>query len=133
MNLLVAGTPQIFSQGNWPEKMNAPIRHTGNSMNREDVAHLSAVIDIEALLAYRLAVGQRTREIVQQLMPDALKQKVDPMRIQRVIDEGAVIEDARGIADYWRKRTIAGLLLMPATRHNYVHLNEALKLKRKHQ
>lgn len=32
---------------------------------------------------------------------------------------------ARFVTDYWSRRTIAGLLLMPATRHNFVHLNEA--------
>jgi hypothetical protein len=46
-------------------------------------------------------------------------------------DEGAVVEAARGLLDYWGKRNIAGLLLMPATRHNLVHLNEALQLKQR--
>ena len=133
MNLLVAGTPQLFNQDNWQQNLNAPIQHTGNSMNTAEVVELSANVNIEALLAYRLAVGQHTREIVKQLTPEQLKQKVDPDSIQQVMDEGAVIEEARGIADYWSKRTIAGLLLMPATRHNYVHLNEALKLKNRRQ
>ena len=47
--------------------------------------------------------------------------------------EGAVLEVASDLIDYWAKRTIAGLLLMPATRHNLVHLNEALRLKQKQQ
>jgi hypothetical protein len=131
MNLLVAGTPQRFNQDNWQQKLNAPIQHSGNSMTTDELIELSAQVDIDALLAYRLVVGQRTRKIAQTLTPEQLKQKVDPTRIQRVMDEGAVIEEARGIADYWSKRTIAGLLLMPATRHNFVHLNEALKLKKR--
>ena len=45
--------------------------------------------------------------------------------------EGAVAKEARDLIDYWGKRRIAGLLLMPATRHNLVHLNEALRLKRR--
>jgi hypothetical protein len=100
-------------------------------MSREEIAQFSAVIDIEALRAYRVAVGRRTQEIVRQLAAEELKQKVDPARLQRVWDEGAVVEAARGIADYWGRRTIAGLLLMPATRHNIVHLNEALQIKRR--
>jgi hypothetical protein len=36
-----------------------------------------------------------------------------------------------GIVDYWGSRTIAGLLLMPPTRHNFTHLNEARMLKQK--
>jgi len=62
-----------------------------------------------------------------------LLQKVDPARLQRVWDEKAVVEAASGIVDYWGKRNVAGLLLMPATRHHIIHLNEALKLKRRRQ
>jgi hypothetical protein len=44
-----------------------------------------------------------------------------------------VVEAAAGLLDYWGRRTIAGLLLMPATRHNIVHLNEAARIKQKRQ
>ena len=49
----------------------------------------------------------------------------------KIIEEGAVIDSASVVTDYWSKRTIAGLFLMPATRHNIVHLNEALQLKKR--
>ncbi len=133
MNLLVAGSPQVLHRDNWLERMKVTVGDTGNAMDEEGVAELSAAIDIEALRAYRLAVGRRTREIVQQIEPEALKQKVDPSRLQQVRDERAVVEAANGIVDYWGRRNIAGLLLMPATRHNLVHLNEALRLKRRRQ
>jgi hypothetical protein len=42
-----------------------------------------------------------------------------------------VAEAASDILDYWGKRTKAGLLLMPATRHNFLHLNEAQRLKQR--
>ena len=133
MNLLVAGSPQILNLDNWLQQMNMKVSSTGNAMDEEDVADLSSRIDIPALRAYRAAVGRRTREIVQTLQPERLRQNVDPARIAQVMDEGAIVEAARGIAEYWSKRDIAGLLLMPATRHNLVHLNEALKLKRRRQ
>ncbi len=133
MNMLVAGSPQLLHRENWLERMNVKVRHTGNAMDKDAVVELSAALDIEAVRAYRAAVGRRTRELVQQLEPAELKQMVDPIRLQQVMDEGAVVEAARGIVDYWSRRTIAGLLLMPATRHNLVHLNEALRLKRRRQ
>jgi hypothetical protein len=68
---------------------------------------------------------------LKRLEPEELKQKVDPARLQRVMAEGAIVEAASGIADYWGKRTVAELLLMPPTRHNFVHLNEALCIKHK--
>ena len=130
MNLLVAGSPQVLIQKNWLERLKITIRNTGNLMSKGDAVKLSSKIELDALRAYRLAVGRRTHEIVKGLQPDVLQQKVDPARLQQVLDEGAVVEAACGLIDYWSRRDIAGLLLMPPTRHNFVHLNEALRLKR---
>ena len=131
MNVLVAGRAQILQRDSWLARMNIDLRHTGNLMNEAEVIQLSTSIDTEALRAYRLAVGRGTREIVRQLQPEQLNQKVNPLRLEQLMTEGAVVEEARDLIDYWGKRTIAGLLLMPATRHNLVHLNEALRLKRR--
>ena len=131
MNILVAGTPQLLHRDNWLRKMKVTYQDTGNAMSTEDISNLSANIDIESLRKYRLAVGRRTREIAKELQPEELKQKVDSSRLQQVMDEGTVVEAACGLIDYWGRRTIAGLLLMPPTRHNIVHLNEALRLKRR--
>ena len=132
MNLLVAGSPQVFNQVNWRERMKINVRDTGNAMGPNGVEALSAMIDIESLRDYRAAVGRQTRGIVANIRPEGLKMKVEPSRLQRVRDEGAVVEAASDLVDYWGRRDIAGLLLMPATRHSLVHLNESLKLKSKH-
>lgn len=131
MNLLVAGSPQVFIQDKWLERLQINVRDTGNAMSPKGVEVLSASIDIEGLREYRVAVGCRTREIATKLHPEELRIKVKPSRLQRVLDEGAVVEAARDLTEYWGRRDIAGLLLMPATRHNLVHLNESLKIKRK--
>jgi hypothetical protein len=131
MNLLVAGSLQVLDQEDWLGKMNISLRDTGNEMDAQGMAALGAEIDVEAMRAYRVAVGRRTQEIVTPLQAQDLRQKVDPSRVQRVWDEGAVVEAASGIVDYWSKRNVAGLLLMPATRHNLIHLNEALGLKQR--
>jgi hypothetical protein len=131
MNLLVAGEPQIFNQDQWFERLDAGYRNTGNAMEEADIAGLSAAVDLVELRAYRLAVGRRTRQIVEGLSSDQLKQKVDPARLQLALDQGAVLPEAQGLIDYWGRRTIAGLLLMPPTRHNFIHLNEAQRLKGK--
>ncbi len=133
MNMLVAGTPQLFVREDWAKKMNATIRHSANKMDEAGVAALSAQIDLEQLRAYRLSVGRRTREIVRKLKAEELKQKADPVRVQRIMEEGALLPEAIEILNYWSKRTIAGLLLMPPTRHNFLHLNEALRIKQKIQ
>ncbi len=133
MNVLLAEGTQLLAQGGWLERMKISVCDTGNAMDQVDVASLSVSVDLDALRAYRLAVGRRTRQIVQASGPEELKEKVDPDRLQQLLAEGAVEEEARGLLDYWGGLTKAGLLLMPPTRHSIVHLNEALRLKGKNK
>ena len=107
--------------------------HSGNEMEEEEVAELSSCIDIDALLLYRLAVGRRTREIIKSLQPGQFNQKVKAVRLRKLMEQGAVKEKAKWLIDYWGGKTIAGLVLMPATRHNFVHLNRSLRIKNKYQ
>ena len=129
MNLLVAGTPQLLLSEGWFERMGVPERDTGNAMKPDEMAAFSNQVDLPALHGYRLAVGRRTRAIVPALEAGRFKQPVDPARLQRIRDEGAVLPSEQWLFDYWGGLTIAGLLLMPPTRHNTVHLNEALHIK----
>ena len=131
MNILVAGTEQLFTKDDWAGKLKVGIVHSANRMDDESVAKLSARINVTALKAYRVAVGKRTRQIVQKLRAEDFKKKVEPDRIQKVMAAGAVIPEAMEIINYWSTRTIAGLLLMPPTRHNILHLNEALRIRQK--
>jgi hypothetical protein len=129
MNLLVAGTPQVFVKDDWAKRLDVHIVHSANKMDTASLAVLSDQIDIPALRAYRLSVGRRTREIVKKLMPEQLHEKVKTSRLQKVMEQGALLPEAIEILNYWSKRTITGLLLMPPTRHNFLHLNEALRIK----
>lgn len=131
MNLLIAETPQLYLKDDWAKKLKSTIPHSANKMDAKSVAQLSAAIDMKALREYRIAVGKRTRAIVKKIRAEELNQKVNPIRLQKVLAEGAVIPEAMEVVNYWGSRTIAGLLLMPATRHNLLHLNEALRVKQK--
>ncbi len=131
MNLLVAGKSQILHQENWLDRMRISIVNTGNGMETKELVYLSETIDIESLRAYRLSVGRQTRKIVLDLDPDELKEMVDQSRLRRVKAERAVLENSTGLIDYWGRKNIAGLLLMPPTRHCFVHLNEAARVKKR--
>jgi hypothetical protein len=131
MNLLAAGSPQVLLQEGWLDRLKVSAQDTGNAMDLAGMADFSAAIELAALRAYRLSVGRRTRAIVQQLPAGQLRRKVDPARLDRVRAEGAVLAAASWLLDYWGGLTIAGLLLMPPTRHNFVHWNEALRIKQK--
>ena len=102
-------------------------------MDEADVTELSQVIDIDALKKYRLSVGRSTQEAVKALRAGDLERKIGPSRLQELLENGSVVEEASDLLTNWGSLTIAGLLLMPPTRHNFVHLNEALKVKKKCQ
>ncbi|WP_326289730.1 DinB family protein [Bacillus glycinifermentans] len=129
MNILIANERQVLFADNWLKKMNIEFAHSGNDMSEKDIALISSKIDFYSLLAYRTAVGKRTRDIVSSLRPGQFKEKVEPKRIKRLFEEHAVSQNSQWLADYWSKKTIAGLILMPATRHNFLHLNKCIRIK----
>ncbi len=129
MNVLVAGTDQVFIRQGWKDRLHPPFDHTGNEIDVATLEEFSQVVDPATLQAYRLAVGASTRQVVGQLTPFELTQKVDPGRIMKVRQASVVLPAADVIVNYWSKRTIAGLLLMPPTRHCFTHLNEALRIR----
>jgi hypothetical protein len=133
MNLLVAGKPQLFLRDGWAKKLNTTVFHSANSMDERDMAAFSARVNVDALRAYRQSVGRRTRAIVKRLKLEQFPQKAEASRLQNVLEQKAVLQEAIGIFNYWSSRTVAGLLLMPPTRHNFLHLNEALRIRQKLQ
>ena len=130
MNVLVAGGSQVYLQDQWKRKWASPIDHVGNLINRGDLLNLTLNVDLKNLFAYRAAVGRQTRHIVKGLELEELGQKVQPDRLDRLVNEGAVLPDAEGLLDYWGNRKIFEMLLIPPTRHLMTHLNEAYSLRR---
>lgn len=133
MNCLVHGQPQVLFTSGWHERLQVSYIHTGNGMTEEEAADLSAAIDIQSLLDYRKEVGRKTREIVSLLEPGGFKRKIETVRIQNLEEQQAVKHNALWLLEYWRKKTVAGLILMPATRHNFLHLNKSIRIKQKVQ
>ena len=133
MNILVAGDEQIFKIGNWKEKINSKIIDTGNAMTAEEIIEFSKNINMQELINYRIAVGRKTREIIKSLKSDDMKRKFEKHRLQHIIDEGAVldVEAANWLIDFWGRKNVSGIILMPATRHHVVHINESLSAKKK--
>ncbi len=129
MSMLVAGETPIFERDRWQERIGIRVDHTGNAMPEYEIQELNQNVKLEPLLAYRLAVAENTVAIVKAFPPDAIPHPVDPQRMALLTASGVVLPEASDVLDYWSKRTIAGLLLMPATRHNMVHLNEADRMR----
>lgn len=132
MNLLVDGKDQIFEKGNWYDRLNVSIRHTGNSLNSDEVIRLSRNINIGELRKYRLAVGYNSQNIIRNLKLGDFKRKVYQSNLQRIIDEKAVddVASANWLIDFWGRKNVAGIILMPCLRHQLVHINESQEAKK---
>jgi hypothetical protein len=128
MNLLLAGSPQILFSGNWLGKLQIAGVGVGNELTSAESVLLSETINLKALFAYRLAVGKRTQSLAPHLEPAVLGERPAPERLQRVVQEGAVSDKVSWLLKYWGRNASANLLLMPATRHCLVHLNEISRM-----
>lgn len=129
MNLLIAGAEQVFTRDAWRARLRTGVVDSGNAMDAQEMTAFSASVDLAALREYRLAVGRQTRVVAARLGPVEWKQKVLPARLERIREEGGVADGALGLLAYWGGLTTAGLLLMPPTRHPFMHWNEALQLR----
>jgi hypothetical protein len=130
MNMLVAEEQQVFTESVRKE-INSPLTDTGNALTLKEICSFSACIHLPALIAYRNKVGLRTREIVSSLSPDDMKRPVKRSSLDAVLAAGGVTEqpDSVWLLDYWGSKDVAGLLLMPPTRHLILHLNDCCRWK----
>jgi hypothetical protein len=133
MNILVADSNQVIDSNDWLAKINSNIYDTGNEMNSDEILEFSKNINMQQLRNYRIAVGRRSREIIQGFKPADLKRKFDAETLKKIFDIGAVSKEdaASWLVDFWGRKNVAGILLMPLTRHHVVHINESLNTKRK--
>jgi hypothetical protein len=98
-----------------------------------EIMEFSRNINMQELKDYRIAVGRKTREIIGKLEYHDMKRKFEKHSLERILDEGAVVdtEGAKWLIDFWGRKNVAGIILMPGTRHQVVHINEALTAKKK--
>ena len=130
-NLLIAEQPQIFSD-EWMTRLNAAVKDTGNVMTDRQIIDFSEQVNKRELINYRDAAGCQTRKILKSLTPSDLKRKPSAEYLARLVSEGGLVEDKNSIwlKDFWGRHTVAGLILLPLTRHHMMHLPDSLAIKR---
>lgn len=133
LNILVANESQVLNTNNRYQKLNCIIKDTGNAMTDDEVIEFSKQINWKELIDYRIAVGIKTQKIIKNLSYSDLNCKIEKSRLQKILDEGGVldVEGANWLIDFWGRKNVAGILLMPATRHNLVHINQSKRIKEK--
>ncbi len=131
-NMLIMDDRQILDDM-WLKKLGTNVRDAGNAMTDAEIIDFSSSIDMDEMYPYRNTVGLRTREILSVLKPKDIKRKIKPESIARILEEGGVTEhkDSIWLLDFWGRKNVAGILLMPITRHQISHLNDSMRLKKK--
>jgi alkylhydroperoxidase family enzyme len=100
-------------------------------MGDTQVAQVTSQIDLDALRAYRQAVGGSTRRILLTLAPQRLHEHVDPTRIEHLLGSRVLGQGAENLADIWGSWKVGDLVRQPAIRHSFVHLQEAWEIRQK--
>lgn len=129
-NLLIEEQSQIFSD-EWMTRLNVTVRDTGNAMTDKQIIDFSEKVNKQELINYRNAVGCQTRKILKSLTPNELKRKPRAEYLARLVSEGGLLESKSSIwlKDFWGRHTVAGLILLPLTRHHMMHMPDSIAIK----
>ena len=130
MNMVVARQEQVWN-ADWKQRLQTGLEDTGNALTDDEIMDFSKTVCIPELLAYRNAVGRRSRQLVQELTFADMKRHVSQQDLARIRLCGGVSEhpDSLWLLEFWGKKDVAGILLMPLTRHMLLHLNDCCRWK----
>ena len=125
------GRAQVWHAGGWSKRLKYDRADSGTGMTPQDVADLSARIDIPALREYRWAVGRQTIEIIGSLRSEQLTDKVDLKAVRKAAELGSygASADIPRLEANWSTRTKGYTLSTYGVTHNIGHWGEITTLK----
>jgi hypothetical protein len=132
-NIIMGRKETVFNK-EVQTKLNIKINDTGNAMTYSEIEAFNKNVNIKALKEYRVNVGKSTQKNIKALVFNDIKRKVEKEQLDKIIQYGGVPDDPKSIwlLDFWGRKNILGLINMPITRHQIVHLNDCFKIKQKY-
>ena len=129
-NILIGNKETIFNK-EIQKKLNVKIKDTGNAMEFSDIEIFNKNICIKELKEYRIKVGKSTKKIIENIKFNDIIRKVEKEQLEKIRKNG---NDPKSIwlLDFWSRKNVLGLIMMPITRHQIVHLNDCFKIKLKY-
>jgi len=124
VNLVVFDGRQVLDE-TWSARLKAGHERVGTGMSTAEAVDLSARVDLNELLEYWTAVGQRTEGLVASLRPSDLDEVVAEDRIRRALEHMGA-EPIMLLLEQFSRDARRGHFLawLPLT-HNYEHVGEA--------
>lgn len=129
LNTIIAQCPQVFDDDSWATQLNVLRRDLGTGMTDMEVDTFNQQINVRALFAYRVAVGQRTQVLLRDLRPEILNEVIDSHLIQRVRDEGAFGPNAEWVPQRWAGKRKEYTLTWSVLTHTFLHFGEAYGIR----
>jgi hypothetical protein len=132
-NIIIGNKEEIFNK-KLQKDLNAGIKDTGNAMTHEEIELFNNTININELKNYRIEVGESTKAIINKIEFKDMKRKTEKRQLETIKQNGGVIDNKSSIwlLDFWGSKNILGLIMMPITRHQIVHLNDCFNIKEKY-
>lgn len=126
VNILICEKESILNE-KLKNELNISITDTGNSLTKEEIKKFAKNINIKKLKYYSDKISKNTINLIKRLKAEYIKRKINKINLEKIINGCGVTKDNLWLIDYWGKKDIAGLLLMPLSRHIIVHLNQCYK------
>jgi len=121
----VLGQPPLLDE-TWTSRLRVDFEGDGEGMTRDEAAGVSDAVETDALMAYRDAVGRRTRDLLQTLNVEVLDTPLSEPEIQDRVTRGLIPpEEAEHLARFTR----SSLLWWWAVEHNHYHLGQAAMIR----
>ena len=127
---LIAEDEQVFFQGDYHKRINAPIITTGNELIKEEIQEFSKQLQIDELYNYIVEVDKSTTEILKSLTYQDSKEKISLEKRNKLEALGVVStdENAYWLIEYWCGKDVRGLIQMPFSRHWIMHIEACLRI-----
>jgi hypothetical protein len=128
VNAVVCERQQVLDDA-WRRDLKVDRVDIGTGMTIAEVAELSATIDLEALLAYRLAVARQTRDSLAGIHDDRMAAPaMTASQVRQLHEDGLFGPDAEWVGTFWATKPLLCFLWLP-TGHCYAHLGEAVTVR----
>ena len=129
-SVVIAPASQVLDQGGFQARMRIPRRDIGVEMSKAEMRGLSAEVDLGGLLAYRDAVGVRTRAVAAAMPPPRWEQTYGALESARVAAAGVLSPAGRWLDGFWSGKTMTWFLYWVCTEHSMMHLAYARMTRR---
>lgn len=121
---LIRGVPQIFTDGDWSERLGVDATHIGTGLGDDEVGEFSKAINIEAADEYWQTVARASFAWLKSITPadleavPGIEQRLES--VPPILAGGA----SQGVIGFWNGRTTGFLFSGPVISHGYIHIGQ---------